>query len=260
MHAARGGERGGGRAAVAQHGRLERGVERRVGGHQHAGLDDLRLARAALRRAGARRAPRAPRRRRRARSGRRPAPRGARPPAGRGRRRPPGRAAGRGRPPRRATPEGPAAAARPSALGAEGAPERGDDQRRGRRTRVLVADGALAEVGRPALARLHRHRRARALLRGGRRPRRSPRRGLRRPRRPRAARPRRVRARRPSSCRRARPRRARPRRPAPRRARRRAPGRRAPARRRPPGRHGAGRSPTGARSRRRPSRPASCPR
>ena len=46
--AAGGGQRGGGRAAVGQHGRLERGVERRVGGHQHAGLDDLGLGLAAL--------------------------------------------------------------------------------------------------------------------------------------------------------------------------------------------------------------------
>ena len=89
--------------------------------------------------------------------------------------------------------------------------------------RVLVAHGALAQVGRAALAGLHRGGRARALLGGvgGRRERVRERR--RRPRAARAAPRPPGRARRPSSCRPARPRRAPRRRPAPRRARRRAP-------------------------------------
>ena len=51
-------------------------------------------------------------------------------------------------------------------LGGDGLLQRPDDQRRGGRARVLMADRALAQVRRAALARLHRDRRQRALLRG----------------------------------------------------------------------------------------------
>ena len=200
-------ERGGGRQTV-EHGSLDVVDEHRVARHQHAGADDLRLVAAHA----ARRAPRAPRPRRasaacaRSTSSRAPlaaAPSRARPPRRRAR--------ARSRSPGPARPGARAGSARPSARGDEGAAERPDDQRGRGRARVLMTHGALAEVRRAALARLHRRGGARALVRGvgGRRQRvgraRRPRRAAR------AARPPRGRARRPSSCRPAR----RPRAPGP---------------------------------------------
>src|SRR5438270_13093717 len=81
-------------------------------------------------------------------------------PAGRRERRP-------GLRPRPARRRPPAGFARASGAGGDGALEGAQDQPGGGGSRVLVADRPLAQVGRPALARLHRDRGAAARLGGG---------------------------------------------------------------------------------------------